>query len=103
MVGKISFRGSRKVASNGILNDRKEYGNHGARGTPLVPVLPQAPAEQQKELAALRHYSFLMTCSFQIQFTFTEAEVEPDREGGGKEPWKRKPRKPSRRCGWSGG
>ena len=29
----------------------------------------------------MKHYTFVMTCSFGMQFTFTEHEVEPDTGG----------------------
>ncbi len=29
-----------------------------------------------------KHYTYLLNCSFDMQFTFTESEVEQDSEGG---------------------
>lgn len=32
-----------------------------------------------------RHYTFSVLCSFHMQFTFTEKEVQPDPDGGKKD------------------
>ena len=30
----------------------------------------------------MKHYTFIMSCNFQFQYTFTEDEVQPEADGG---------------------